>query len=190
MATPAKRVRRSKGSASSGGDQAKRAASALFSQPDTDGDGYVLPKDGAIQRIQLVDFMNHQTLDLTFGPRLNFLTGSNGSGKSSILQAIVLCLGGQAKDTKRKANLQGFVRHNMTKADVSVADILPRYKLLLQIKVTLFNGGSESYRYDVYGDAIVFHRTISTKGGASGHGLFTANGEKKYEGSESLYIGS
>ena len=51
-------------------------------------------KDGNICQIYLENFMTHQE----FGPwkpnpRVNLITGANGSGKSSILQAIVIGLG-------------------------------------------------------------------------------------------------
>ena len=51
-------------------------------------------KDGNICEIYLENFMTHQE----FGPwkpnpRVNLITGANGSGKSSILQAIVIGLG-------------------------------------------------------------------------------------------------
>jgi recombinational DNA repair ATPase RecF len=37
--------------------------------------------------------LEFQSLNLEFGPRVNLLTGANGSGKSSVLQAIVIALG-------------------------------------------------------------------------------------------------
>lgn len=50
-------------------------------------------KAGSIFRIQLVNFMVHQQFDYYPGPRVNMITGRNGSGKSSVLQAIVIGLG-------------------------------------------------------------------------------------------------
>ena len=38
--------------------------------------------------------MVHQKLELEFGPNVNIITGANGSGKSAILQGIVIALGG------------------------------------------------------------------------------------------------
>lgn len=48
---------------------------------------------GAICSVQLINFMTHERLSLTPGHRVNLITGKNGSGKSAILQAIVLGLG-------------------------------------------------------------------------------------------------
>ncbi len=50
-------------------------------------------KDGSIKKLVVNNFMVHQRLELDFGPRVNMITGVNGSGKSALLQAIVLALG-------------------------------------------------------------------------------------------------
>ena len=48
---------------------------------------------GAILNINLKNFMNHCKLDWSPIEHVNIITGANGAGKSSILQAIVLGLG-------------------------------------------------------------------------------------------------
>ena len=57
--------------------------------------------------------MTHGSLTIEPNARVNLITGVNGSGKSSIFQAIVIGLGGTAADTKRatnqKINQQSFV---------------------------------------------------------------------------------
>ena len=62
---------------------------------------------GNITRIQLKDFMCHAFLDCSLEPGkpINIITGRNGAGKSSILQALVIGLGGSAKEADR-----GFAR--------------------------------------------------------------------------------
>ena len=62
---------------------------------------------GNITRIQLKDFMCHASLDFSLEPGkpINIITGRNGAGKSSILQALVIGLGGSAKEADR-----GFAR--------------------------------------------------------------------------------
>jgi len=106
MATPAKRVRRSRGT---------RSEEDVLQSPSSSLEA----KAGALLRLELLDFMSHARLKLNFGSRLNVVCGSNGSGKSAMLQAIVLGLGGHAKDTKRMSNLKGFIRHGFPKAEVS-----------------------------------------------------------------------
>ena len=48
---------------------------------------------GRIIKVRLKNFMNHAEFDYKPTERLNFLNGSNGSGKSAILTAIVFGLG-------------------------------------------------------------------------------------------------
>ena len=50
-------------------------------------------KDGNICKITLENFMTHGSLTIEPNARVNLITGVNGSGKSSILQAIVIGLG-------------------------------------------------------------------------------------------------
>ncbi|CAG2105083.1 unnamed protein product, partial [Medioppia subpectinata] len=56
---------------------------------------------GAIEAITLQNFMCHENFHLDLGPRINFIVGRNGSGKSAILTGIVLGLGGRASTTSR-----------------------------------------------------------------------------------------
>ncbi|CAJ0906698.1 16840_t:CDS:2, partial [Entrophospora sp. SA101] len=45
-------------------------------------------ESGVIDSIELINFMCHKFLKVSFGPKINFVTGHNGSGKSAILTAI------------------------------------------------------------------------------------------------------
>ena len=51
-------------------------------------------ENGALLHIHLENFKSHANFSLDFGPRLNFIVGRNGTGKSSILAAIIAALGG------------------------------------------------------------------------------------------------
>jgi len=48
---------------------------------------------GCILKVRLKNFMNHAEYEYTPTERLNFINGSNGSGKSAVLTAIVFGLG-------------------------------------------------------------------------------------------------
>lgn len=49
-----------------------------------------------IERVHIDEFMAHRNVGFDFGKRVNIITGSNGSGKSTILGAIIWSLWGTA----------------------------------------------------------------------------------------------
>ena len=104
---------------------------------------------GHIVKVHLKDFMVHRDFEWRPGHCINFITGKNGSGKSSLLQAIVLGLMSGTKHVGRYSRLGDFVRKGARKATIAV---------------TLHNTGDEAYRQDRYGATITFRRTISLQG--------------------------
>ncbi len=148
----AKRRRKDSGSGDSGvssiGNQSVNGQSSRI-DPDDETNGHIV-------RVELVDFMNHARLDLPLSPRVNVITGRNGAGKSSVLQAIVLALGGDARQTKRATGVASFVRRGCNKAEV---------------RVTLSNAGRDPFRPEVYGSAIVMERVIYKAGSYSVHAV-------------------
>ena len=51
---------------------------------------------------------------------MNFVTGANGSGKSSILQGLVLGLFAESKATKRYTKISDFVLKGSNKSEIKV----------------------------------------------------------------------
>lgn len=51
--------------------------------------------------------MCHSSLQVKLDPNTNYIVGRNGSGKSAILTALIVGLGGKARLTNRGANMQG-----------------------------------------------------------------------------------
>lgn len=47
---------------------------------------------------------------MELGPLINFIVGKNGSGKSAILTALTICLGGKASVTNRGQSLKNFIK--------------------------------------------------------------------------------
>ncbi|XP_023384272.1 structural maintenance of chromosomes protein 6 [Pteropus vampyrus] len=108
---------------------------------------------GIIESIQLRNFMCHSMLGpFKFGSNVNFVVGNNGSGKSAVLTALIVGLGGKAIATNRGSSLKGFVKDGQTSADISI---------------TLRNRGDDAYRANVYGDSIVVQQHISMDGSRS-----------------------
>jgi chromosome segregation ATPase len=108
--------------------------------------------DGVIEKILLVDFMCHARLEVNLNPAVNFILGQNGSGKSAIMVAIIVALGGKATSTQRASSLKSFIRTGCSQAE---------------IHLTLRNEGSEAYKPMDYGNSITVIRTIKRDGGTS-----------------------
>ena len=66
--------------------------------------------NGIIEEVECFNFMCHEHLVIKLGPLINFIIGHNGSGKSAVLTALTLCLGGKATATNRGQNLKSFIK--------------------------------------------------------------------------------
>jgi len=107
---------------------------------------------GIIERIRLENFMCHSNFVWEPNPCVNFVTGSNGSGKSSVLQALVLGLMGESKHIKRYSKVSEFVKKDCSRA---------------VIQVSLRNTGEDAYKPEIYGSSLTFQRTITENGTSS-----------------------
>jgi chromosome segregation ATPase len=105
--------------------------------------------------------MCHVRLHCELGPLLNFIVGENGSGKSAILTALTLCLGGKASSTNRGGSLKSFVKEGCERA-------------VLAVKIK--NQGQDAYKPDIYGESVVVERHFS-KTGSSGFRVKSALGQ-------------
>eukprot|EP00117_Sycon_ciliatum_P012997 scpid28026/ scgid13842/ Structural maintenance of chromosomes protein 6 len=104
---------------------------------------------GIIEKISLKNFMCHSNLDVVLGPNATILNGKNGSGKSAILVAIVVGLGGAASATKRGSALKNFIKEGCNSANITI-----------KIK----NHGDDAYLSEEYGDSIIVERRIGMDG--------------------------
>uniref|UniRef100_A0A3Q4MY90 Structural maintenance of chromosomes protein 6 n=1 Tax=Neolamprologus brichardi TaxID=32507 RepID=A0A3Q4MY90_NEOBR len=112
----------------------------------------VVSDAGIVESITLKNFMCHSLLGpFTFGSNVNFVVGNNGSkcGKSAVLTALIVALGGNAQATNRGSSLRGFVKEGESSADVSI---------------TLRNKGRDAYKPEVYGSAIILDLRITRDG--------------------------
>ncbi|XP_073983734.1 structural maintenance of chromosomes 6 isoform X2 [Rhodnius prolixus] len=103
---------------------------------------------GKVKRIKLHNFMCHGNLEFNFGERINFLSGKNGSGKSAILTALVIGLGGRTTDTNRGHSLKDLIKNGQNSGS---------------IEITLFNESDTSYNKAFYGNEITVIRKINEK---------------------------
>ncbi|KAH8727160.1 dna repair protein-like protein rad18 [Phaeosphaeriaceae sp. PMI808] len=120
----------------------------------------VAAESGIIEEIQCINFMCHEHLTVTLGPLINFIIGHNGSGKSAVLTALTICLGGKATATNRAQNLKSLIKEGKDHSNVHV-----------RIK----NQGALAYKPSQYGDSITVERHFN-KSGTTGFKLKDQDG--------------
>lgn len=112
-----------------------------------------LRRAGTINRMILKNFMCHSLLEVDFTQNnISMLIGKNGSGKSALLTALIVGLGGKANVTNRGSSIKSFVKNGKTSAS---------------IEIQLCNDGPMAYRPQVYGNTITVIRNLSASGGGS-----------------------
>ena len=89
----------------------------------------------ALRSVRLQDFRCFDTVDLELDPELTLIQGSNGSGKTSLLEAIFLLGRGRSF---RSARLDTLVRRGQPKLGVSGE--LERDRVHIPIRVEYFEG--------------------------------------------------
>lgn len=137
----------------------QRATQVFLRRRGQIGDNHAAD-NAIIEQVTCVNFMCHERLHVELGPLINFVVGMNGSGKSAVLTAITLCLGGKASATNRGASLKSLIKQGTDQA-------------ILTVK--LKNEGPDAFQSDLYGDSIIVERHFS-KTGSSGYRLKTAMG--------------
>ncbi|OWF41408.1 Structural maintenance of chromosomes protein 6 [Mizuhopecten yessoensis] len=106
---------------------------------------------GIVEKINLRNFMCHHRLDITLGPHVNFLMGRNGSGKSAVITALVVGLGGKANVTSRGNTIKSFIKTGKQTAEVMIK---------------LRNRGPDAYKHEEYGNSIIVERKFARDGGS------------------------
>ncbi|XP_064625837.1 structural maintenance of chromosomes protein 6-like isoform X2 [Lineus longissimus] len=107
---------------------------------------------GIIEQVSMKNFMCHNRLDFKFCPHVNFVVGRNGSGKSAILAALVVGLGGKASMTNRGTTIKNFIKIGRSSAETMVR---------------LRNRGTDAFKPHEYGDSIIVERVLRTDGSSS-----------------------
>ena len=86
-------------------------------------------------------------------------------GKSTIANAICLCLGVQARSTGRTANVQSFIRKGeayVERRTTVFANLSVSFRSA-ELSITLANEGAEAYKAELYGKEIHIIRRIGAK---------------------------
>ncbi|SJX60804.1 related to DNA repair protein rad18 [Sporisorium reilianum f. sp. reilianum] len=109
-------------------------------------------QSGIVEKIELRNFMCHANFSIDFGSKLNFVMGRNGSGKSTILTALMIAFGGKTSSTNRGSSLKDLVKKGEHSATITV---------------TVRNQGSDAFKPEAYGSHIVIERRILAEGGGA-----------------------
>eukprot|EP00924_Labyrinthula_sp_SR-Ha-C_P006711 snap_masked-scaffold_29-processed-gene-2.62-mRNA-1 protein AED:0.23 eAED:0.25 QI:0/-1/0/1/-1/1/1/0/1193 len=136
-------------------------------------------KTGKILSLNLKDFMCHKNLSISFGRKVNFVTGQNGSGKSAVLAGLQVCLGLTARQTKRGSSLKNLIRHGAKGSA----------KIRVEISNSIVDADTRkekvvewlSYKPEVFGPRIIIERTI-TQSGTTSFKLSSAKNVVVFEG--------
>jgi chromosome segregation ATPase len=93
--------------------------------------------------------MCHKFVRVNFGENINFLTGRNGSGKSAVLTALTVALGGKSSFTNRASSISKLLKEGENAGEVIVR---------------IRNRGSDAYKPEVYGNSITIVRKLIREG--------------------------
>ncbi|KAK7485360.1 hypothetical protein BaRGS_00023459 [Batillaria attramentaria] len=147
------RMKRARGSSSQGGGSTPKRQ-----RPQDNGEQQYAermePREaevGIVEHIHLRNFMCHSRLDVPLYPHVNFIVGNNGSGKSAVVTALVVGLGGKAAVTNRGTQIKSFIKYG---------------KQTGEVEIRLRNRGPDAYRPTEYGDSITVVRKFSADGGS------------------------
>jgi hypothetical protein len=77
-------------------------------------------RPGSIKKLELTNFMTHAFVELRPSSAVNFVLGANGSGKSSLVCALCLGLGGDVRDMERGKELKAYIMTGKTEATIKV----------------------------------------------------------------------
>ncbi|KAK8794672.1 hypothetical protein WA158_001653 [Blastocystis sp. Blastoise] len=75
---------------------------------------------GSMVYIHMINFLTYDDNEIKPGPKMNIILGLNGSGKSTIVCAICVVLGGDIKNLGRGDKLSDYIQFNKTDATVEL----------------------------------------------------------------------
>ena len=75
---------------------------------------------GSLARVKLRNFVTYESVEFKTGPHLNIIIGPNGTGKSSIVCALCLGLGGKTNLLGRAREVGEFVKHGTDQATIEL----------------------------------------------------------------------
>ncbi|ETV72523.1 hypothetical protein H257_12617 [Aphanomyces astaci] len=102
--------------------------------------------DGSVYRIRLHNFLTYGDAELFPGPRLNVVIGPNGTGKSSIVCALCVGLGGSTKVLGRADKMGDFVQHEKDSGFTEIELFFTRRNVV--IRRNIFRDNRSTWQLD------------------------------------------
>lgn len=97
---------------------------------------------GSVVKVTLRNFMTYVNETFWPGPNFNVVVGANGSGKSSIVTALCICLGGNLDFLNRQTDVSSLVNNssNSSEAQIEVELYDPQSENTV-VQCSIFNNG-------------------------------------------------
>jgi len=99
-----------------------------------------------IKTLELRNFQKYKRAVFDFSESGNLIVGRNGSGKSTVVAAIVIALGGSSKTLGKTLPLHEYIRYGQQKAEIEVVictESVEKLEKHLQTKLAKNNGKTE-----------------------------------------------
>ena len=108
----------------------------------TVGQSQTFSARGSVVKVTLRNFMTYVNETFWPGPNFNVVVGANGSGKSSIVTALCICLGGDLDFLNRQTDVSSLVNNTSgsSEAQISVELFDPLSDNTL-VECSIFNNG-------------------------------------------------
>ncbi len=98
----------------------------------------------SIKKIVLTNFMTHKYTVVHPSSRINLVMGANGSGKSSLVCALCLGLGGSPADMRRSSDVKDFILNGATEASIEITLQGPGKNYVVTRQLTMSGSGKNA----------------------------------------------
>lgn len=99
---------------------------------------------GAVTRLKVKNFLTYSEMELIPGPNLNMIIGPNGTGKSTIVCALCLGLGGKPSVLGRAGNVEDYIQYEKEKAVIEI-DLFYEVGSKISISRTINRSGTSTW---------------------------------------------
>ena len=108
----------------------------------TVGQSRTFSAKGAVVKVTLRNFMTYVNETFWPGPNFNVVVGANGSGKSSIVTALCICLGGDLDFLNRQTEVSSLVNNSSDSSEAQIeVELFDPLSDNTVVECSIFNNG-------------------------------------------------